>query len=1120
MVDVALLGASSSKHWETKQILNAEGGSFTVLISPDAATEAKTFYVSPTAPLLVRRVNGEPAFSLTLVLSRQPKPEEETIYPLIEQGIVGFDLKLGVPAWVLEQLKCMEQRTYQRLFARDVQFELLRRQNDTEGVLVSRNASGTEARAAINATLDRSETLSLLSALEGNASKLKLRAQVTYRVAATNQKIRIYGSWAKIHDFLSTRLDANGELTLTTLRKVLQEMLNAAVLVVYRADNSSEKLISNPDSQAIFDVFMRLSSVIFQRRFALTPDSETRYVLRGRPHESFYLNYRQTISGPNQETVILEAPLQEVIGGILRGRDWDQFVHLISSGESNGGGIEPVPRRVRTLVSRSSRTVSRVSGPLKLAAINGSVKSVALTTLPQVQPSIVASKPTPIAKPISLSTAHPASVQHLMADDLVLELPKQGKLRNLPVVDNRSASIWRDRLISDLYWYAPVLTLIQPNPGDNPATSPFLFEYERSGVTEVGKPTLNGTVRFTLRKTMSAATQAALRGNRKAKAVPTGNLSVRLLIPFVDDDDGRLKTHTCTTKIQETGDQVTVTVSLLNDWVRLCYGVLAKAGFQASPVRLSISYSFVAYVPVREKDWEVVMGGKTLKTPIVYSKADAQQMVGRSYLDASKFAYHHPSGELRFQKELPQRDNVSSVDRAIDINRLSATSQVANIAIRPELTLNPNIANLKKEIKFATLTQLQRQHQNALFSCDRLGNFYRERLGITSTAIGCRDALQLGQTHYQQYEEIIELKKDNQYRIYRSLQQPGQFLVAPNQYCITRRSSTEPNAYDPLIILYALLDAVNAANNRVILDLTLQPRLTPATRRALLARLESYAHAPTLQYPTEIAVEDIEYSLNLGSGAINVEYETTGVFVHLSLETDLINWELLKTRLENNGILGSITVRLSDGSSLPSSSLALKLDQIWGPWDKGAVALDQDGRRLRLTNRIERPINLIDLMLYRGVGVATSLPLDITLDSGAVTTISLPQGSPEAYPTYVFPTVDPITIPEVRSFVEDIDRTFNFINLINFGNHTLERLDIEARIKNLEGIYTTQVTEEMPIAEIEMIMPLTTYLTHHILEFRVTKIFHAGTSSSITPWLEHNFAISGSIISLVWPMVE
>ena len=1157
MVEVTPLGPDGSVRWEE---ISLSGGSPAAIFTlPDAANAARVaagqpaiVYALPKTPLLVRRANGDPVFSLTLLLSRQPRPDEDSVYPLIERGILGFDVSLGVPMAQLPPRQCTTSEGYQadtpveykRLFIREATITLRTAQSESAQVLTTMQASGTDCRAALTVTLERSETLNVLTALAGQTSPLELHAELSYRVAATAQKVRLYGSWAAIYDVLATHADTKGELSLTQLKQAVAEMLDAQVLSVVRADEPTAEPAAYADSDALFEMFMRLSAVILSRRSPDTAATETKYGLRGRPHESFALNYTQTLSGASQQSRVLSAPLSAVIGQALVGRDWDQFVHLVASGQGEEGGVAPVPHRVRTRSDQPLRSSRRKPTALQLAAIKGSIQSVAMTVRPVVKPTVVATKPIFINQPVG--GLKPRPIEHGVLDDVTLELPHRQPIRSLPVVTNRQAAIWRDRKVLGLYWYAPVFEVVQPAASHSPDSSPFLFEYERTGVTAAGEPALEATIRFTLRATMSAQTKAAIEklklptdravptgslnilpgggfhNNPSAvRVVPTDNLSVLLQVPFVDDRTGKVKTHPFKATLQKKGDTVIATVKVINDWVRLCYGAIAQADFQEIPLKLSAAYTFEAYVSARQQDFELAFGGKALQTQVVYSAADANQLAGHAYLDAKNLTYRLPYSEIRFQREarsLPDRDSIQRGTTLTTTRPILSTlpqSAIRPVAPKPSLTVNPSVSTLLQQVQYATRTQVRRESHDVLYPCNTLGNLYREKLGTTSAAIGCRDALRLGQTHYRQYEEISELR-DPQYRVYRSLSQPGQFLVVPLQYCITRQSASVPDAYRPLIILYASIDPENSVNNWLTLDVTLQPDLPPYTRRALLAKLESYAPAPALQYPTEIPVDQIEYDWSLGSREIAVHNSPLGPFVQVSMEMDPVTWQLQLARLEETGIYGSMRLTLPDGSSL-QTNLLLQLNQIGGPWDTGPIEIERTGDRLRLTNKIERPIDISDLVAYQGSGVASTVPVEISLlPDAAETAIAPPAG--DIYPSYRFPPADPATIREVRSFVEDIHRNFVFVNLISFANHQLVRLEIQARIKDVVGTYTAQMTEDMRIAEIEVTLPLTTYLESHILQFQVTKVF--STETTTTPWLDLNFDTSGNVVSLTWPLIQ
>ena len=141
-------------------------------------------------------------------------------------------------------------------------------------------------------------------------------------------------------------------------------------------------------------------------------------------------------------------------------------------------------------------------------------------------------------------------------------------------------------------WYAPVYEIIEPEPNADPGSSPFLFSFERFGATGTGEPALRGSVRFTLRFRMSEETESALSQINlvnKAQPVNFENLSVSLLVPFVDETDGRVKQH-FSKRLCKAGDTVIATVSMLTmgtSHLRCA----AIEDFQESSAQVQVAYT-------------------------------------------------------------------------------------------------------------------------------------------------------------------------------------------------------------------------------------------------------------------------------------------------------------------------------------------------------------------------------------------------------------------------------------------------------------------------------------------------------------------------------------------------
>jgi hypothetical protein len=498
-------------------------------------------------------------------------------------------------------------------------------------------------------------------------------------------------------------------------------------------------------------------------------------------------------------SITLAARLEDVLGGCLDGLNWDDYVHLIGPTGAFGGGLSPTPHRVR-----SGRTVMAQQLPVAVQP-DRSFRSLSLMMRPvaAVPPTAAATVASDAAAPV---VAVGPATAHIPIGDIVIDPPDAAQLRNLPVVEDPASPVWHDRANPASYWYAPAFTVVPPAPNANPDTSPFLFTCVQTGATATGRG-LDGTIRFTLNKSMSAATKAALPAGAQAQAVPLGNLAISLELPFRDSTDQTNKIHTLTGTVQQAGDTLTVTVKVLDDWVKLSYAALAYPGIQPQPARLVVTYTYDAYVVVRPGSLNLGYGGKVAQIPIVGSAV-------RSQMAASP--------------------------------RL-----VAMMAVRPDLESDTILTNFINRTHYAVQTLARQERVDVVFPCNTLGALYQ--LNGTS---GCQDVFKLDQTSYKLYEEIKELKHPL-YQVFRSLQQPGLFLVAPTSYRITRFGPADgARAYRPAIAVYAAID-LNAKpptpTSQYVVKATLQPDVPPYARRELRAKLEAYAQSPVIQFPTEVS---------------------------------------------------------------------------------------------------------------------------------------------------------------------------------------------------------------------------------------------------------------------------
>jgi hypothetical protein len=1001
----------------------------------------------------------------------------------------------------------------------------------------------------------------VLAALDGRKSRLSLQTTVAYSTAGSDHVVAVHGSATAVSDFLRERLADRASFGERELRGHFTDMTRLLRRAMQVQPNDATSL-------DLFDAFLRSALPVLRRETAsdARPGAEPQYSLRDRPPEGTRLNYEQRVTGSERRAVTLASRLDEIIGGALEGLEREHFIQIVCPTPT--GGLAPVTRmRVARRVP-PERSANGGEAQMRLVHAEGTIRSVAQALQPNVRDTVLAhaviNSDLVASRPLKVGSGR----QWWLDDARINEDGGGGAVESLPTVGEEDARLWPDRRNPATYWYPPAFTVLAPVGNESGAASPFLFSYS-SGANAAGEQTLDATVRFTLRAGMSAATAARLHelNDPPAKPVPTAGLSVALELPF-KDEGGASKTQAVPAAVTQTGETMTVTVKLMGSWVRLCYGALAFPGFQQEPARLSIAYSFRAYVAA-ELDLERAVLGTIQKealTPIVDS-GSGHTPRDAPFFDASRGVYCFPGGELRYTREATQRKGqaerarrgdtlvrplavgvrpvgagvrplagVRPVDSEFVPTRpIVATAVVAApvvvspvvvtpVLVQPMVLTRPGLlAGLRRNVE---RTVLRQERADVLFPCNANGAFYRQVAGATETQIGCRDALKLGQTTYQQYDELAELGHPL-YRVYRSLLQPGRFLVVPTRYVITRYAATDPKrAYRPVILVYSTLDAERPEMNRVFFDATLQPDLPADARRALLARLASMAQQPIIEYPTEIA-STVQYSWTVDA-RINVAPSVRQApdSFQVTLATDIPGTLLLRSMLEVGGIHGGARFTLPDGSEL-STQLLLELASITGPWPQGPVSVKVSGGTAQLRNAIERPVTVSELRLYSGVADrGSSLPVGVELPPEGKISVPLPGPAAEIVPVATVSAAGDATLEEIRTFVEDIKTNVIFIDLVNFANHQLKDFTVKARMQGIAG--TRSVPLAAPtggaagtgrVGQVEFTLPLTTFLDKHLLQFQVTKVPLTGKKKS-TAWIDWDLETLGNVVSIEWEMIK
>lgn len=1007
---------------------------------------------------------GRAKAAITIVLDRRPPASGGSIEPYVSHAMLGFTGQVDAPA-----------------FARSARFVL----RDGDTALQQVDAMGERPTAAFSLTVQRDAALRLLAALRGEASGMALACDVERRGAVSEPLI----VRARLAD-VAAALDPAGLLDRAMIGGIAAAMLDAGRLSVSPA--------GTPDRETLVDGFLAMARPILRpvtteagRRWRVLPVTPNPMTLSGR------------IDRPGAATTERRSyarPLETLLAPIARADDLDRYVRIVAP--DGNGGFGPVPRLVAQPRSRDASPMIKLARfdrtnmvQLQAAAqpVTARVDAHALIATANVQP----------ATPLKPSFAAIADLQIMPVQAAATE-------EALPEVDTKTAPLWRDKVDPNRFWYAPAFTLAAPAATDDPDGAAFGMLFHAEGHRTDGTAGLSGTVHFRLDRGMSAETLAAWNaaGQPAAAPVSTGNLSVQLLVPF-RDEAGATRTQAFPAELHEEGDAVHAEVALIDDWVRLAYGSLAYPDFQSRAPELSVAYSFRGYVPIDEGNLQLLFDRKAAL--VALGAGRRARSLGAGYLDTDMLSWSDGAASVKFGREPAGRSRAAMVARP-------RSAAVATLAVKPNLLQAATIAELLRRRRYGIRSIARAQALPAVLPCRDFGAFYREDRDGEIVAIGCQDAFRLGQTVYRQFERLDDLS-DATASVWRSLQQPGRFLVVPARWSIGRFDLQAPaeRAYRPAIFLYSSIDADDPANNRCALLASLVPDIDPARYLAIRRGLAGLAATPLL-----LSLDDVEAQIGFrwtvpALSGLTVTAVKLGACIQVTAECPLDTTPLLVSMLETSGLAGAVDFTLPDGTVI-ACDLGIDLSRIVGPVPGGPVLVERGGGTIRLANPIERPIDVGEIVVEPLDGEPVTIAVDRRIEPGA--SIEVAADPPAGALTVLCAPADDgaATLTEIRSFVEDVHTNVAFVNLVNYANHGLAALSAEVRIRDVEGSQGLALEETQPVSSLDFVLPLTRYLAKPVVEFAVTKSFADGTVAT-TAWLEWHLADDGNVISLSWELI-
>ncbi len=775
-------------------------------------------------------------------------------------------------------------------------------------------------------------------------------------------------------------------------------------------------------------------------------------------------------------------------------RNLDEWVKLVAP-DPRTGDIKPVPPLIQQQPTRDIFATRVLAAPAEKGFAN--ITSVAAVSRLDV------AKPNAFASHVAMLTDH--RIRRWDIDDIIF--PPANEQPHVPQMDQPDLPCWPDSVDPSRYWYMPMFDVVAPDPAQLASASPYLYRFQSSGHSVSGRPGIDATIVFTIRGTLGADTTHRLQelGNPPAKPVPFVNLAVTLSIPF-RDEQGRTRREHFTATTETHGDTVVARVALLDDWARLAYGALAMEGFQAEPPRIRVDVGFQARVPMAAPKIPVVLASKFQRIQLLDStpvrQSDSEVVLATS------------AGRISFMRE------ANSSTRAA-VKPFASQS----LAIYGRLHSAVLASVVSERPLYGLQTVGRSQEFDCLFPCESLGALYVEVTTDGEVTIGCQDALKLAQTEYRQYTALNDPHITGKVQVWRSLSQPGRFLIVPRQYQITRFGpDAGDRAYRPAIFLYSLLDAEHPENNRCVLTASVGPDLAPHEVERLREVLRGYSPNPRLEYVTEIQA-DVTFTWSISNTEILRDKQAMRRWdgFQVTLTTDVTQVPLVETMLTSGGISIVAEFLLPDQTRL-QSILTLDLNTVVGPFATGPIAARLEGARVELKNRIETETNVDDVLVVDDQAPPGTTSLTTTLVNRSLApneTVAIQVNVPQhgrVVPVAASRVGQPAALSEIRSFVEDIYSEIAFVNLINYANHGLAAITIEARFRDVPGSHSITLSELEPVSMFELVLPLTKYLAHPVLEFQAT-VTKSDQSVQTSPWIMWPLETKGNVIGVTWDLL-
>lgn len=1047
------------------------------------ATMSAPGHVVPTAavptaltPLLDRGPDGSPRLALTLLLERHPAADEPDIALLVVRGIYAMTIVL------VRDPAASPAASAPPLFVRSGEVRLIVPGAGSASPLAAVDVVGTSLSAVLGGTLDADAALALLDALQGGSD-----AWVEYDLQVADEPVTrtvgLRGRWADVWDALRLRAGEHGRLAAGDVLGVARLCVTTGV--VRTLVNGS----ADPVGVAV-DAATELLASTARLVLLLAEDGGTGVSvrLRARPSSLMPLAVDEQYTLPGVRTVRGRRSLADLLEPVAGEAAvvFDPLVRLVALDAQATGSqvpVVPVSRRTRPARARRGRShemfaVADQSMGVELmmsgmADVGSTAAGSAFETLAW-QPQLL--NATLVSSVLTISPAE--------------QPPEPG-----PIVTGGEDAVFTDRADPGRRWYVPEYRVRRPEPGVTPAESPYLFTITRAGLASGPTPTvgLDAAIRITLDPGMSDATRQALDvlGNPPAERVPVAELTASLEVPYRLEGSPDVAFHTLTGEVAAGADgSLVLTVRVLDHMARLCYGSLAFEGFQAQPAAVTVRFSFTGW----QRSGGRARGGRGPLRVRSYGRLRARMSSGG--LVGTRLR----GGEV---VEPALRTEAGTPWFELPLAKVEALQRWE--------PLDP--------VPGPTWVQVSVGHAarvSATLPCATYPDLYRQAGGDADQPIGCQDALRLGEAAPPAYSEIPSLASRS-YRVLRSLEQPGRFVVLPAAFRITRlgRGAGE-RAFRPAVVVYAALGG--GEGDRYVITASLGPAIAPHEWNALRVQLQALCPPgvePQMQLPLDptLRADAVDRWTVPDHIAVPVLTRTWDGF-QVIVSTGLTDGLILNAALETTGITGEVTFTLGDASI--RSTLVLDTHVV-GPWPRGPLTTVVRGAKAHVKNRSERTADVTELVDATGFVVGR---VDAPIAPGGTAKVAVTlAGSPEDADLVAVHTLraERLTLDQISTYVSDVTTTVSVLNLVNFGNHGLARVAVDLRTS--DGHVETRDVPEAGTADYPLTFPLTGYLSARTVELRARTTFMDGGLHT-TAWFPWDLAASGNVVSITSQVLD